>query len=107
MTVFPSASSNGLLPRQTDLLNATEQKPASHAVFGVVEEELRDANRVVMHGEEDDLRYVLGMVITRIEESASLHLSRLIPVSIFFMNHLWLFVIFFSCLLPLAMMNPT
>jgi hypothetical protein len=73
MPVFPSTSSNGL-PRRTDSLNATQQKPASHAVFGAVEEELHDAKRVEKHGQEDDLRYALGMVIRRVEELVSLFL---------------------------------
>ena len=74
MPVFPSTSSNGL-PRRTDSLNATQQKPASHAVFGAVEEELHDAKRVEKHGQEDDLRYALGMVIRRVEELVSLSWS--------------------------------
>ena len=78
-------------------MNATQQKPASHAVFGAVEEELRHGvKRVEKYGQEDDSRYSLGRVIRRIEELVSLCLSRSVPVSIFFMNYLWLFVIFLS-----------
>jgi hypothetical protein len=62
MPVFPSTFSNGL-PRRTDSLNATQQKPASHAVFGAVEEDLHDAKRVEKDGQEDDLRYALGWLL--------------------------------------------
>jgi hypothetical protein len=68
MPVFPSTSST-YLPRRTDSLNAVQQKSASHAMFGVVEEELHDAQRVEKHGQEDDLRYALGMVIRRVGQS--------------------------------------
>jgi hypothetical protein len=77
MPVFPSTSSNGL-PRRTDSLNATQQKPASHAMFGAVEEELH-AKRVEKHGQEDGLRYALGMVIRRVEELVSLVLVSIPP----------------------------
>jgi hypothetical protein len=74
-SICPSSSTSiNYLPRRTDSLNATQQKPGSHAVFGEVEEELHDAKMVEKHGEEDDLRYALGMVVRRDEELVSLFL---------------------------------
>jgi hypothetical protein len=37
-------------------------------------EELHDSKRVEKHGQEDDLRYALGMVFKRVEELVSLFL---------------------------------
>jgi hypothetical protein len=36
-------------------------------MLDAVEEELHDAKRVEKHGQEDDSRYALGMVIRRVE----------------------------------------
>lgn len=38
-----------------------------------IEEELHDVRRVEAHGQEDDLRAALGMVIRRVVEMVSLH----------------------------------
>jgi hypothetical protein len=57
-------------------------------MFGAVEEELHDSKRVEKHGQEDGLRYALGMVIRRVEELVSLYLSRSIPVWFFFIGYL-------------------
>jgi hypothetical protein len=43
-------------------------------MLGAVEVELHDAKRVEKHGQEDDSRYALGMVIRRVEELVSLFL---------------------------------
>jgi hypothetical protein len=72
MIHFPSKlphNANGI-PRRSDSLNlnATQQRSASHPIFLKVEEELHDARRVHADGQEDDLRYALSMVITRVSE---------------------------------------
>jgi hypothetical protein len=85
--VFLSMSSN-YLPRRTDSLNAAQQKPVSHAMFGAVEEEMHDAKRVEKYGQEDGLRYAMEMVIRRDKDLASLYLSRSIPVWFFFTRYL-------------------
>ncbi|KAF8169073.1 hypothetical protein BJ912DRAFT_1048516 [Pholiota molesta] len=76
MIHFPSKlphNANGI-PRRSDSLNlnATQQRSASHPIFLKVEEELHDARRVHADGQEDDLRYALSMVITRVSELSSL-----------------------------------
>ncbi|KAF8802700.1 hypothetical protein BYT27DRAFT_7226282 [Phlegmacium glaucopus] len=74
MLHFPSKlqtnSPNGA-PRRSDL-NATQHKTASHPIFSQVEEELHDARRVHSHGQEEDLRSALIMVINRVSELSSL-----------------------------------
>ena len=52
-------------------LNATQHKPASHPLFQRIEEELHDARRVHSHGQEEDLRSALMMVIDRVSELVS------------------------------------
>ncbi|KXN80865.1 hypothetical protein AN958_07087 [Leucoagaricus sp. SymC.cos] len=75
MLHFPSTlrtnSTNGV-PKRTDSLNATQQKSGSSPLFLKIEEELHDARRVKAHGQEDDLRLALDMVINRITELSSL-----------------------------------
>ncbi|KAF9447891.1 hypothetical protein P691DRAFT_801649 [Macrolepiota fuliginosa MF-IS2] len=75
MLHFPStlrsSSTNGL-PRRTDILNATQQKSGSNPIFLKIEEELHDARRVRAHGQEEDLRLALDMVINRVTELSSL-----------------------------------
>lgn len=79
---FPSSlsssnpSSSGL-PRRTDGLNATQQKSSSNPYFLAVEEELHDARRVHAHGQEEDLRFALNMVISRVTELARPFLQKL------------------------------
>ncbi|KAF8989782.1 hypothetical protein BDQ17DRAFT_1333859 [Cyathus striatus] len=70
MLHFPSTtgSSNANLPRRTDSLNATQHKASSDPIFLKIEEELHDARRVHTHGQEDDLRYALNMVIDRVSQ---------------------------------------
>lgn len=74
MLHFPStlktAGPNGL-PGRSDSLNATQQKAASHQIFLTIEEELHDARRVHSHGQEEDLRLALDMVINRVSELVS------------------------------------
>ncbi|TFK65240.1 hypothetical protein BDN72DRAFT_900852 [Pluteus cervinus] len=69
---FSAVGSNGL-PRRSDSLNATQQTAPSHPIFLKVEEELHDARRVHSHGQEEDLRAALNMVINRVS-----HLSNLL-----------------------------
>ena len=81
MLHFPStlqAGGSNAGPRASDTLNATQKKRASHQIFSIVEEELHDARRVHAHGQEEDLRLALNMVINRVSELVSLilHLSR-------------------------------
>ncbi|KAJ7354328.1 hypothetical protein DFH08DRAFT_1077070 [Mycena albidolilacea] len=76
MLHFPSALQNGGgsggVPRRTDSLNATQQKTPSHPLFLTIEQELHDARRVGSHGQEEDLRSALNMVINRVTELSSL-----------------------------------
>jgi hypothetical protein len=60
-----TASSNSL-PRRTDSLAAAAS--AANPVFVATEDDLRDAQRVHSHGQEEDLRYALKRMITRVEE---------------------------------------
>ncbi|KAJ7762644.1 hypothetical protein B0H16DRAFT_518350 [Mycena metata] len=72
---FPNGGgSNNSVPRRTDSLNATQQKapPPSHQIFLTIEQELHDARRVSSHGQEEDLRSALNMVISRVTELSSL-----------------------------------
>jgi hypothetical protein len=74
MLHFPSTLQTGgsnPAPRRTDGLNATQQKRASHQIFSTIEEELHDARRVHAHGQEEDLRQALNMVINRVSELVS------------------------------------
>ncbi|KAJ6608431.1 hypothetical protein B0H10DRAFT_2302808 [Mycena sp. CBHHK59/15] len=71
MLHFPS-SGGAALPRRTDSLNATQTKAASSALFLAIEQELHDARRVRSHGQEEDLRAALGMVINRVSELSAL-----------------------------------
>ncbi|KAF9259186.1 hypothetical protein L218DRAFT_1080016 [Marasmius fiardii PR-910] len=75
MLHFPSSSQ--YLPRRTDSLNATQQRASSQTTNGEsflleVEEDLHDARRVEQHGQEDDLRMALGMIIKRVTELTTL-----------------------------------
>ncbi|KAF7358100.1 Sec2p domain-containing protein [Mycena venus] len=76
MLHFPSSLQNGGgssgIPRRTDSLNATQQKTPSHQIFLTIEQELHDARRVGTHGQEDDLRSALNMVINRVTELSSM-----------------------------------
>lgn len=75
MLHFPSSLKNSgpsSIPRRSDSLNATQQKTATHQIFSTIEEELHDARRVHSHGQEEDLRLALNMVITRVSDLVSL-----------------------------------
>ncbi|KAJ7613418.1 hypothetical protein FB45DRAFT_938319 [Roridomyces roridus] len=79
MLHFPSSLHNGAgsasTPRRTDSLNATQTKASGsqqHQIFLAVEQELHDARRVSSHGQEDDLRSALNMVINRVTELSKL-----------------------------------
>ncbi|KAJ6594853.1 hypothetical protein B0H19DRAFT_1366609 [Mycena capillaripes] len=75
MLHFPSTLANGGsggIPRRTDSLNATQQKTPSHQIFLTIEQELHDARRVGSHGQEEDLRSALNMVINRVVELSSM-----------------------------------
>jgi hypothetical protein len=80
MLHFPSALQNGGgsggAPRRTDSLNATQQKTSSHPLFLTIEQELHDARRVGSHGQEEDLRSALNMVINRVTELVSADIFR-------------------------------
>lgn len=75
MLHFPSTlrsnTSNGL-PKRLESLNATQQKSGSNPMFLKIEEELHDARRVKAHGQEEDLRLALDMVINRVAEMSSM-----------------------------------
>ena len=72
MLHFPSTLQAGGTNAGSDILNATQKKRASHQIFSTVEEELHDARRVHAHGQEEDLRLALNMVINRVSELVSL-----------------------------------
>ncbi|TRM70373.1 hypothetical protein BD626DRAFT_477239 [Schizophyllum amplum] len=75
MLHFPSSlqsSAGANSSSKRDTLNATQQKQASHPVLLQIENELHDARRVHSHGQEDDLRYALDMVIKRLSEVSGL-----------------------------------
>ena len=55
-------------PRRSTDLNVTQHKTASHPIFSQIEEELHDTCRVHSHGQEEDLRSALMMVIDRVSE---------------------------------------
>jgi hypothetical protein len=71
MLHFPSAlrtnSANGVQKRSENL-NATQKKSGSNPILLKIEEELHDARRVKTHGQEEDLRLALDMVINRVSE---------------------------------------
>lgn len=71
MLHFPStlkSNSTASLPRRADSLNATQQKQGLNPILLKIEEELHDARRVKAHGQEEDLRLALDMVINRVTE---------------------------------------
>ncbi|KAJ7578122.1 hypothetical protein C8J56DRAFT_798025 [Mycena floridula] len=74
--MFPSSSkgnrSSSSAPSGGTGLNATQSRPASHAIFTTIEEELHDARRVSSHGQEEDLRLALNMVIKRVGELSTM-----------------------------------
>ncbi|KAG6808721.1 hypothetical protein H0H92_003098 [Tricholoma furcatifolium] len=75
MLHFPSTylPANGLPNRSDSLkLNATQQKAPTHKIFLTVEEELHDARRVHSHGQEDDLRLALNMLIDRLSQISTM-----------------------------------
>ncbi|KAG6839672.1 hypothetical protein C0991_000365 [Blastosporella zonata] len=73
-STYHSQNTSSALPSRTDSLklNATQQKAATHQIFTTVEEELHDARRVHSHGQEDDLRAALGMVVERLGEVSTM-----------------------------------
>ena len=78
-----NAGSSGAPRRSTSDLNATQHKTASHPIFSEIEEELHDARRVYSHGQEEDLRSALNMVIDRVVQLVSPFLFRSIPSYIY------------------------
>lgn len=100
---FPSSPNPSPLrpnvPRRTDSLNKIAPRSASPStahqtlastnalppIFAEVESELRDARRVVTHGQEEDLRAALGIMIGRVEGLVCLSLRNClsVPFSIF------------------------
>ena len=73
--MFPSKlQTNGPsgAPRRSTDLNATQHKSSSHPIFSQIDEELHDARRVYSHGQEEDLRSALNMVIDRVVQLVSL-----------------------------------
>ncbi|KAJ7151759.1 hypothetical protein C8R43DRAFT_924000 [Mycena crocata] len=71
-TLMQNGGGSSGLPRRSDSLNATQQKTPSHPLFLTIEQELHDARRVSSHGQEEDLRSALNMVINRVTEVSSL-----------------------------------
>ncbi|KAH8806919.1 hypothetical protein DL96DRAFT_1630141 [Flagelloscypha sp. PMI_526] len=72
MLHFPS--SGGQVAKRSDSLNATQHLKTSSDLspfFLKVEEELHDARRVKSHGQEDDLRMALAMVIDRVSDMSN------------------------------------
>jgi hypothetical protein len=69
--------SSSMLPRRSDSLTAAPRAgakpaaPAKPSVFQLVDDDLRDARRVVTHGQEDDLRTALTRMMSRVEEIVS------------------------------------
>ncbi|PFH47272.1 hypothetical protein AMATHDRAFT_152544 [Amanita thiersii Skay4041] len=63
---FSSASSPSTFAKHQGTLNATQIKSQSDPLLLRIEEELHDARRVQAHGQEEDLRAALGMVINRV-----------------------------------------
>ncbi|KAF8069859.1 hypothetical protein FPV67DRAFT_1485088, partial [Lyophyllum atratum] len=75
MIHFPSSLAHtSALPRRSDSLqlNATQQKSASHKIFQTIQEELHDARRVHSHGQEEDLRLALNMLIDRLSQLSTM-----------------------------------
>lgn len=75
MIHFPSSlHGSSTLPSRTDSLklNATQQKTPTHKILLTIEEELHDARRVHSHGQEEDLRLALNMLIERLSQVVSL-----------------------------------
>lgn len=88
MLHFPSKlQSNGPsnAPRRSTDLNATQHKTSSHPIFSQIEEELHDARRVYSHGQEEDLRSALNMVIDRVVQLVKPPFSLFIVRSILFL----------------------
>ena len=75
MLHFPSST------KGYDTLNATQKKTGSHQIFSIVEDELHDARRVHAHGQEEDLRLALNMVINRVSELVSPTYTRIPPTT--------------------------
>jgi hypothetical protein len=67
MLHFPSSLQANSQARPQSL-NATQQKSSSDPLFLKIEDELHDARRVRTHGQEDDLKLALDMVISRVTE---------------------------------------
>ncbi|KAF8635059.1 hypothetical protein AX17_004039 [Amanita inopinata Kibby_2008] len=76
MLHFPSSFSSSSGPnghvKRADGLNATQSRSQSNPLLLKIEEELHDARRVQSHGQEEDLRAALSMVINRVTEMSSL-----------------------------------
>ncbi|KIK05239.1 hypothetical protein K443DRAFT_130516 [Laccaria amethystina LaAM-08-1] len=71
MLHFPSSLQANSQARPQSL-NATQQKSSSEPLFLKIEDELHDARRVRTHGQEDDLKLALDMVISRVTELSTL-----------------------------------
>ena len=80
-------------PRRSTDLNATQHKTSSHPIFSEIEEELHDARRVYSHGQEEDLRAALNMVIDRVAQLVSFFLCLLFDTFIRFLS-----IVFYSLL---------
>ncbi|KAJ7056598.1 hypothetical protein C8F01DRAFT_1233703 [Mycena amicta] len=70
---------SALVPRRSDSLNATQTRAGNshytqqqHQLLLTIEQELHDARRVGTHGQEEDLRSALSMVIGRVVEMSTL-----------------------------------
>lgn len=79
MLHFPS--SINVAPKRTDSLNATQRKMGSNPILMKIEEELHDVRRVQTHGQEEDLRLALDMLIHRVTELVRQQLIYVEPIS--------------------------
>ncbi|KDQ59971.1 hypothetical protein JAAARDRAFT_77851 [Jaapia argillacea MUCL 33604] len=52
--------------------SSTSFNPKSSPLFISIDDDLRDARRVISHGQEDDLRTALSRMVSRVEELANL-----------------------------------
>ncbi|EIN11135.1 hypothetical protein PUNSTDRAFT_50239 [Punctularia strigosozonata HHB-11173 SS5] len=70
------ASTTQPLPKRTDSIQKSQLAQGSQGsnsqIFLATEDDLRDARRVLTHGQEEDLKYGLERMIKRVEELTSL-----------------------------------
>jgi hypothetical protein len=74
-----------------DSLNATQKKMGSNPILMKIEEELHDVRRVQTHGQEEDLRLALDMVINRVTElvwQSCIYIGKIshVPIDLYFVR---------------------